>query len=556
MGIRRFTRDTSLVEVPYAVDDAIDLAYAVSLERNVKLVLPERVALAISGDPQKPDSKLRLEELERRGATVLRTAGQVDVLTLLEKQARSAGKGGVFIVGFATHGFTRDGMHYLISETSLLQHPETALPAHKVLDIAARSEADRSLVFLDACRERVTAGSRTTEIDPSTAAPVLEARGRVSGQVVFYAAAAGQYAFDDEERKNGVFTSAVLDGLRCSGLTNPQGHVTVELLASAVEMKVRSWVRKHRHPAARVATQVSMDGETRLLPLAFCKVRPAPSSAPPPDSQPARAASAGAFVTVFGGDGLRLWGKEVEGEVAQTEVADLDGDGRNEVIVGVAGTGEDSGSIVVLDASGAVRWKGATAAPFNYGDGRSGGMVVQTFAVGDLDRNGRREVVALAVDAQGWYPSRLCIFDDAGGLRAAYWHPGHLQHVLITSVTARHAPRIVVSGINNDVGSLLQGSGRHACVFMLDPRKVAGEAPPYFGKLAFGSQLWYGVVRPSGQNITRLETVDRDNDGRRDISFRTSTGQVFYLNFDGMIMAVAHMDDATGTSHFELIARK
>jgi hypothetical protein len=555
VGVRYFTRDATLIEIPYAVDDAIDLAYAVSMERNVRLVAPERVALALSGEAQKPDTKLRLEELERSGATVVRTAGQVDIVTLLEKQARLAGKGGVFVVGFATHGFSRDGMHYLVSETSLLQHPETSLPAHKVLDIAARSEADRSIVFLDACRERVTLGSRATEPEPLSAAPLLQARGRVSGQVVFYAAAAGQYAFDDPERKNGVFTSAVLDGLRCSGLMDPQGLVTVELLASGVEMRVKSWVQKHRDPMTRAATQVSMDGETRILPLASCKVRQSGGSAPPADPQPARASFAGPFVTVFGSDGLRLWGREVKGDVVQADVADLDGDSRNEVIAGVGGNGEDSGSVVVFAAKGTLRWKGKTAAPFNYEGGRSGAMVVRAFAVGDLDRNGSREIVVLGIDAQGWYPSRLCVFESSGRVRAAYWHPGHLHSVVITAATSRHAPKIVVSGINNDIGTLLQVPGRHACVFMLDPNRVGGEAPPYLGKLGFGTHVWYGVVRPAGQNVEQLEIVDRNSDGRKDISFRTSNGHVFYLDFDGTITTVARIDGASGSSHFELIAR-
>lgn len=49
VGIRRFTHDADLDPVRYAVDDAIDLAYAVSLDRSVPLIAPDRVALALSG---------------------------------------------------------------------------------------------------------------------------------------------------------------------------------------------------------------------------------------------------------------------------------------------------------------------------------------------------------------------------------------------------------------------------------------------------------------------------------------------------------------------------
>lgn len=44
--------------------------------------------------------------------------------------------------------------------------------------------------------------------------PLLRAMSAVHGQVVLAAAAAGQYAYDDDDRRNGVFTAAVIDGLR------------------------------------------------------------------------------------------------------------------------------------------------------------------------------------------------------------------------------------------------------------------------------------------------------------------------------------------------------
>lgn len=67
-----------------------------------------------------------------------------------------------------------------------------------------------------------------------------------------------------------------------------------------------------------------------------------------------------------------------------------------------------------------------------------------------------------------------------------------------------------------------------------------------------------GLVRrgAAGQNIQRLEIVDRDNDGCRDISFWTSTNHVFYLNSDGAIIAIFRSDGATGTAYFEPIAPK
>jgi hypothetical protein len=97
----------------------------------------------------------------------------------------------------------------------------------------------------------------------------------------------------------------------------------------------------------------------------------------------------------------------------------------------------DTGKILVFDASGAPLWSKDTMAPDPYGTSFSGRMAVVAFATGDLFRDGKREVVSLSIEAQGWYPSRLCIFDSAGTLRASYWQAGHLQKVIIGAATAR-----------------------------------------------------------------------------------------------------------------------
>jgi len=55
VGVRDFPHDPMLT-VPYAVDDAVDLAFLFALDQRVGLVPPRRVVLAISGQPQKDES--------------------------------------------------------------------------------------------------------------------------------------------------------------------------------------------------------------------------------------------------------------------------------------------------------------------------------------------------------------------------------------------------------------------------------------------------------------------------------------------------------------------
>src|SRR5262245_45147351 len=128
VGIRSFRDDEALQNVPYAVDDAIDLAYVFALDPRVALVRPNRVALALSDEnPRKEISKRRLAELKRNG-TVVATGTQSQILKLLNHQAGLAGANGIFVVAFATHGFSDDGAQYCLATNSLLRELNTAIP--------------------------------------------------------------------------------------------------------------------------------------------------------------------------------------------------------------------------------------------------------------------------------------------------------------------------------------------------------------------------------------------------------------------------------------------
>jgi hypothetical protein len=154
VGVRSFPDDTTIAEVRYAVDDAVDLATVLALNEKVRLVDPNRVILALSGDPQKSESKQNLERLIAAGAKV-RPAGETDILNALDKQANAAGRDGILVIAFATHGLSYEGTQYLLNATSALRHRETTLSESKIREIASRSDAGRSLILVDACRERL-----------------------------------------------------------------------------------------------------------------------------------------------------------------------------------------------------------------------------------------------------------------------------------------------------------------------------------------------------------------------------------------------------------------
>lgn len=499
LGVRHFTNEDTL-DVDYAADDAVDLAYAFALGR-VALVRPSRVVIALSGRPQKDESKKHLEELVRAGARVEK-ASPSDILMLLQRQAALAGREGMFILSIATHGFTRDGVPYILGSTSLFRYPETALPLPKLFEIVATSEAPRSLLLIDACRERITDDARAGA-SPDTAAPVIDRMKRIHGQVVLYAAAAGGYAYDGDG--NGVFTKAVLDGLHCQA-TPVRGTVTVKTLQQFVERTVRRWIRAHGKANVAAATQVSMDGDSGNMPLCTCAGPPPP----PPPADVARATHDGSTVTAYAADGMPLWSRKLGERIARVEVADLHADGSHEVIVGAAH------GIHVFDRAGTNTWS-ATAA-----------MALHMFVIDHLLRHDPSLQIAVAWNDERVSRSVISTYNADGERLAAYNHHGRVQRVAIDRPTSRHNRRIIAIGTDENSGAPV------AALLMLSNN---------------AELLWKGVVVPATERLVGLDIANHDKYSR-EIILSTKAGETIHLDFDGTTL-----ESSSGRLKLQIVPR-
>ncbi|HXA18626.1 MAG TPA: caspase family protein [Thermoanaerobaculia bacterium] len=493
VGVSHFTSD-SVEIVPYAVDDAIDLAYVFALDRRVGLVPPRRVVLMLSGHPVKQDSRGRLRALQAAGAGVRFRAGAGDINAALREQAALAGRDGMLIVSVATHGFLHDGRDYILGASSVVRDPATMLSTADMFEVIASSVAQRSLIFVDACRERMVSGTRAVLANTMSAAPLVRRLGHTRGQAVFYAAAAGQWAYDDAEAHNGVFTKAVIDGIHC-GAAKVRGDVTAETLAGYVERSVHTWIRDNRDPNVGSATQVSMDGEARNMVLAQCWGPLAPSG-------PVRVTVSGTSIHAFSDKNELLWQRGVGAVVMHAEAVDLDAGGIREVVF------DTPVAITALDAGGKLLWSAPEA------------MRVTAFITYDLFRQHTNEVVALLNDEHS-PASRLVIYGPDGARLGAFDYNRHLDRVTVGRPTKRHAPKIIVT------------SGDTLLVF--DPKKLAA-----------GKPLWAGRVSPRAAGaIASLEIVDCDGDGKSDIALTTASGEKVCVDFTG------HAIHSHSAAHFE-----
>jgi caspase domain-containing protein len=170
--------------------------------------------------------------------------------------ARAAQKDDTVIVYFAGHGapevdqrgLERDGLaKYLIpSDADPDDLFSTALPMDDLQTIFGRIEAERVVMFLDACYSGA-AGGRTFASKRTRSGAVddlfLERLTRSKGRAIITASRPAELSVELPELGHGIFTYYLTEGLRGAGDLNRDGIVSLQELYEYVEQQV---VRKSR----------------------------------------------------------------------------------------------------------------------------------------------------------------------------------------------------------------------------------------------------------------------------------------------------------------------
>ncbi|HWS71093.1 MAG TPA: hypothetical protein VN605_03220 [Thermoanaerobaculia bacterium] len=481
VGVQRFTSTPPPSDVEYAVDDAVDLA-TIFAER---IVDAKRIVIAIAGEPRKPSSKAALQKLRDDGANVV-NATKENVEHFLEQQATAAGGRGELIVSFATHGFTDEGVPYVLAANSSFEDHDSAISAARVLDIAAG--AGRSFIVLDACRERMSSvrgGSHRVD----TRAPLLSAMRTVAGQVVF-APAAGKVTIDNDHDRNGVFSGAILGGLR-GGATCDGGYVTVDALRDYVEERMMRWMRRHYPDAEPPAIQVNIDGESGKMPIGKCDAGP----------RIGRVDHTPSSIDVFDTAGTRLWGQKFEDAVIATKNVQPE----NIVVVATAHR------ISAFDAQQNELWS----------RDMSHEMFIDTLIVQKLlHGNPANQILVLAT---GDRASRIAMWAADGAPGGTYEHPERLIDVLPMRRTSNSGWKLVTASKN--------------ILLLFDPKNL--ERP-----------IWRGDIHPAERTIRHLSTDDQNHDGNLDIVLTLASGHTLYVDLEGQRIASV----ADGDTRFERLA--
>jgi hypothetical protein len=181
--------------------------------------------------------------------------------------ARSAKKDDTVLIFFAGHGapevdqrgVERDGFSkYLVpSDADPDDLYSTALPMDELQTIFGRVEAERVVVFLDACYSGA-AGGRTFASKKTRAGHVdeafLERLARSKGRAILTASRPAEVSIELPELGHGIFTYYLIQGLKGAADLNRDGIVTLQELYEYVEQQVTQKSRAvggNQHPVMK-----------------------------------------------------------------------------------------------------------------------------------------------------------------------------------------------------------------------------------------------------------------------------------------------------------------
>ncbi|MFY9607710.1 MAG: caspase family protein [Blastocatellia bacterium] len=209
---------------------------------------------------------------------------------------------GLLVVAFAGHGIERGGRAYLLPSDAQMSEnvallEETAINVEVVKTWIRHTGVGQVLMIIDACRNDPIAG-RGDEENRLTEAYTRGFRFDVRNQEVkafatLYATDIGYRAYEDREKKQGYFTSALVEGIK-GGAANENGEVTLGRLVRYLEETVPKQISrdlgkdKKQRPFAVIEGYKADELVIALAPLKVAS-NVAPNAA---DQMKARAADA------------------------------------------------------------------------------------------------------------------------------------------------------------------------------------------------------------------------------------------------------------------------
>ncbi len=193
------------------------------------------------------------------------------------------------------------------------------------------------------------------------------------------------------------------------------------------------------------------------------------------------------------------------GRLPSLVIRDIDGDGRNEVLLAIQKKDDayGEGRLYCFDSRGKERWHFDAGREMRFG-GRtySPDYRIYGFALHDFNGDGLEEVVVISYHYPMW-PCQVAVLNARGRMTGEFWNSGFLNDLAIEDIDGDGKEELIVSGVNNEYGG---------CIIVFDPARVAGCSPQTgefrSDSLPAGSEKYYVRIPRSDVSLALGEIVE------------------------------------------------
>jgi hypothetical protein len=214
------------------------------------------------------------------------------------------------------------------------------------------------------------------------------------------------------------------------------------------------------------------------------------------------------------------------------KLADIDQDGRKDVLVGFEERGKEHSRVIAFDSKMNElneKWNYMKKPDYPYiiKKGEKFGGFGGNFMVNDLKVFNVRskKVIFILFRDTPWYPSVLVVLNSKGEKLKEFWHPGFMYQV------ERIKDVFIIRAVNNDLKQLsaFRNYNRNlSVIFGLTYEHIYGEAPPYFGRWQKNTHFeWYYVLAEQ-EDFVAMTILEGE------IFITTRCGALFFFNENGL----------------------
>jgi serine/threonine protein kinase/tetratricopeptide (TPR) repeat protein len=226
--------------------------------------------------------------------------------------------------------------------------------------------------------------------------------------------------------------------------------------------------------------------------------------------------------------GNEQWSFDAGADISFHRTVDIDGDGREEILVGTStvittesGVRKHLSSAArfyALNTNGRVLHRSEIGMASIYEEGSSPWLIYNVHLI-DLNGDGRLDFIPLAITDDSL--DCMLLSTPQKGMTISFWHAGVIS--LVSLHRAQDGSPVLICGGTNS------RTGEKPVVFALDARSCNDQSPPWGGSMSErGGLLWYRFLRGGG-TVSNILTQDDAS-----LHVVTSQGRELSCRLDGL----------------------